>query len=105
MLAASNLEQSRSTCRDYAEEHPNSLLHAYITWDDDLILKVSDRNLTVGLEQQGQQVQSNLYLGKKLGDAVNDADSRFRFACYPHPAGLSRRCSGRTDAAVMTWRR
>ncbi|WP_155342600.1 hypothetical protein [Acrocarpospora pleiomorpha] len=68
--------------RDYAEHHPNSLFHTYITAQDELILQVSDRDLTVGLSN-GQQTQSTLLLGKKLSDAEKDPASRFRFACYP----------------------
>ncbi|MDY7084013.1 MAG: hypothetical protein SYR96_02800 [Actinomycetota bacterium] len=70
----------------YAKDHPNSLFHVFLMADparhDELILKVSDADLTVNLSS-GQQAGSTVRLFRSLAVAQSDATSRFRFACYP----------------------
>ncbi|MCM4078324.1 hypothetical protein [Paractinoplanes hotanensis] len=70
----------------YAEDHPNSLFHVFLMADpqrhDELILKVSDQDLTVNLSS-GQQSGSTVRLFRSLTAAQSDSYSRFRFACYP----------------------
>ncbi|MFY1674563.1 hypothetical protein ACN27G_32240 [Plantactinospora sp. WMMB334] len=70
--------------RNFAEHHPESLFETYITANDQLIFKVSDRDLTIGLSN-GEHTHSELVLNKPLAAAINDKSSRFRFHCYPDP--------------------
>jgi hypothetical protein len=67
---------------DYAQTDLGSQFHVYLTWDDEVILKVSDKDLTVGLAQ-GQQAGSALILDRTLSGAQSDPASRFRVTCYP----------------------
>jgi hypothetical protein len=68
---------------NFATHHPESLFQTYITANNQLIFKVSDQDLTIGLSG-GEHTHSQLVLDKPLAAAVNDTSSRFRFACYPN---------------------